>query len=157
MNDEQIVYLPLEKIEATRQPRTEFSEQSLRGLADTMTQVGLLQPIRVRREGEIYVVVAGERRLRAAKMSGRFTTIGAIVEQDELNAAAILHRQMVENCQKEDLAPPDMARGIKELMEQTGGTAADVASKLGFTRGTVAKLLALVDLPESIQNADSRR
>jgi len=151
MNEEQIVYLPLDKIEAAPQVRTEFSDESLRGLADTMTQVGQLQPIRVRREGDIFVVVAGERRLRAAKMSGRFTNIGAVVEQGELDAAAVLHRQLVENCQKEDLAPLDKARAIKELMERTGKSAAETASMLGLSCGTVSKLLALLDLPDQIQ------
>jgi ParB family chromosome partitioning protein len=152
MNQEQIVYLPLDQIEAAPQVRTEFSEESLRGLADTMAHVGQLQPVRVRREGEVYVVVAGERRLRAAKMSGRFSTIAAIIESSEMDATGVLHRQLVENCQKEDLKPLDKARAIKELMERTGNSAAETASMLGFSCGTVSKLLSLLNLPESIRS-----
>jgi ParB family chromosome partitioning protein len=151
MSQEQIVYLPLDKIEAAPQVRTEFSDESLHGLADTMTQLGQLQPIRVRREGDIHVVVAGERRLRAARLSRRFTTIAAIIEDGELDAAGVLHRQLVENCQKEDLKPLEKARAIKELMERTGKSAAETASMLGFSCGTVSKLLTLLELPEQIQ------
>ena len=152
MNQEQIVYLPLDKIEAAPQVRTEFTDESLHGLADTMTQLGQLQPIRVRREGDIYVVVAGERRLRAARLSGRFTTIAAIIESGELDVAGVLHRQLVENCQKEDLKPLDKARAIKELMERTGKSTTEVASMLGVASGTISKLLALLNLPEQIQS-----
>ena len=150
MNQEQIVYLPLDKIEAAMQARREFSEESLRGLADTIAKLGQLEPIRVRSENDIYVVVAGERRLRAAKMCG-FTTIAAIVEKDELDAAAVLHRQLVENCQTEDLKPLEKARAIAELMERTGKSASETAAMLGLSAATVSKLLAILELPKQIQ------
>ena len=79
------------------------------------------------------------------------TSLAAIIEGEDLDATAVQQRQIIANCQRDDFTPPDKARGIKELMERTSGSAADVASKLGFTRGTVAKLLALADLPELIQ------
>jgi ParB family chromosome partitioning protein len=151
MNEDKIEYLSLDRIEAAPQVRTEFPEESLQGLAETMLRVGQLQPIRVRREGDIFVVVAGERRLRAAKMSGRFATIAAIIEEGQLDTAAVLQRQLIENCQQEGLKPLEKARAIRELMERSGSSASETAAMLGLSAATVCKLLALVELPESIQ------
>jgi ParB family chromosome partitioning protein len=148
---EKIEYLPLDKVEAASQVRKDFDEDSLRGLADSLLSIGQQQPIRVRRDGDVFVVVNGERRLRATRMTGVSTTIAAIVETHELDSVAVQQRQIIDNCQRDDLTPMEKSQAVKELMTQTGWTAAEAAAKLGFSRGTLSKLLALADLPESIQ------
>ena len=150
MSQETIVYLLLEMVVATVQARTEFSEESLRGLADTLNAVGQLAPIRVRKEGDLYVIVDGERRYRAAKMAG-FTTIAAIIEEQDLAPAAVRHRQLVANCH-ETLTPMDTANAVAELMQETGWSAAEVASKIGMSQTAISKLLKLKQLPPAIQS-----
>jgi ParB family chromosome partitioning protein len=147
---ERILELPLEQVIATVQVRKEFSGESLHGLMGTLRTVGQLSPIRVRKEGDLYVIIQGERRYRATKMAG-FKTIAAIVEEQDLAPAAILHRQLVENCQRDNLTPMETAIAVAELMQETGWTATEVASNLGLSNATVSRLLALVRLPESIQ------
>jgi ParB family chromosome partitioning protein len=151
MAQEKIEYVPLDMIVATVQVRKEFSEESLRGLMASIMAVGLLVPIRVRKEGDLYVIVDGERRYRAAKMAGTFTTIAAIVEGQDLAPSAVQHRQLVANCQREGLTPMETAIAIRELMQETGWTAAEVASKLGMSQANVSKALALTELPPEIQ------
>jgi ParB family chromosome partitioning protein len=151
MTQERIEYIPIGDIEAAAQVRTEFSEESLQGMARSLLEVGQLQPIRVRREGDSFVVVDGERRVRAAKMTGKFTKIAAIIEERPLDAAEIEQRQIIANCQRDDLTPLEKARAIHDLMKLRGWNAGEVAAKLGFTGSMATKLLALVELPESIQ------
>ena len=116
-----------------------------------MLAVGQLVPIRVRKEGDLYVIVDGERRHRAAKMAGNFTTLAAIVEGQDLAPAAVQHRQLVANCQREGLTAMETANAIRELMRETGWTATEVASKLGMSPANVSKALALTELPPEIQ------
>ncbi len=149
MSQEKIAYLLLDVVVATIQARTEFSEESLRSLADTLAAVGQLAPIRVRKEGDLYVIVDGERRYRAAKMAG-FTTIAAIIEEQDLAVAAIRHRQLVANCH-ETLTPMDTANAVAELMQETGWSAAEVAAKIGMSQATISRLLTLKQLPPPIQ------
>lgn len=152
MTLEKIEYLPLDKIVAAVQVRKEFSEDLIRGLMESMLAVGQLVPIRVRKEGDLYVIVDGERRYRAMKMAGTFTTIAAIVEGQDLAPAAVQHRQLVANCQREGLTAMETANAICELMRETGWTAAEVASKLGMSPANVSKALALTELPSEIQS-----
>ncbi|MGA2253582.1 MAG: ParB/RepB/Spo0J family partition protein [Thermoguttaceae bacterium] len=151
MNEENIEYLPLDVVVATVQVRKEFSEESLRGLMESLLAVGQLVPIRVRKEGDLYVIVEGERRYRAAKMAGSFTTMAAIVEGQDLAPSAVQHRQIVANCQREGLTVMETAIAIRELMQATGWTAAQVASQLGMSQANVSKALALTELPPEIQ------
>ena len=151
MNQENIEYLPLDKVVVTVQVRKEFSEESLHGLMDSLLAVGQLVPIRVRKEGDLYVIVDGERRYRAAKMASTFTTIAAIVEGQDLAPAAVQHRQLVANCQREGLTAMETATAIRELMREAGWTAAEVASQLGMSQANVSKALALTELPPEIQ------
>lgn len=151
MSNEQIQYLPLDKIKAERQVRETFSEETIRGLAESMTGLQQLQPIRVRKVGDEYVIVDGERRYRAAKLAGR-PTIAAIVESKEVGEAETLHRQWVANCQREDLSPLEKARGLAKLMTLAGWSSTQAAAKLGLSNANVTRLLALLTLPQQIQD-----
>src|SRR4051794_38916321 len=89
-------------IRTARQVRESFD--GIDGLADTLSEVGQLHPIRVRKEGDYYLIVDGERRYRAAKQLG-WKTISCIVEQKDLSAGEVTQRQLIANCQREDLKP----------------------------------------------------
>ncbi len=151
MTQEQIIYAPFALILAAVQVRREFSEESLRGLKESLLAVGQLVPIRVRKEGNFFVIVDGERRFRAMQMAGTFETIAAIVEQEELTPAAVCHRQLVANVQRDGLSPLENSNALRELMAATGWTVRETASQVGMSPSSIAKLLALTQLPPDIQ------
>jgi len=147
--NEQIQYLPISKIVCERQVRDHIEEASLRELATTLKEVGQLQPIRVRKVGDKYVVLDGERRFHGANYAG-FQTIAAIIETQDLNEGQIIHRQLIANCH-EELKPMEKARAIARLMEVTGWSASESAKRLGMSNANVSRLLALLSLPAPIQ------
>ena len=128
------------------QPRTVFDEESLRALAASIERVGLQQPILVRESAEKghYVLVAGERRLRAHQMLGR-TTIPAIITRGRPEEVAL-----IENVQRVDLDAIDLARGLSRLMEQHSYTQAAVGSLIGCTEAEVSRRLSVLRLPEDV-------
>ena len=142
--------LPIDQIVSTKQVREIFDAESLAGLAETLGCHGLLQPIRVRKSGDRFVITDGERRFRAAKLAG-LTELDAIIEERELTSAEITERSLIANCQREDLTPLEKARGIDSLMSETGWNASEVAQRLGMSNATVSRLLTLLSLPEEIQ------
>jgi ParB family transcriptional regulator, chromosome partitioning protein len=148
--NEQIQYLPIGKIVCERQVRDHIEEASLRELASGLKEVGQLQPIRVRKVDDKYVVVDGEERLLAMREAG-FQTVAVIVETADLNEAQILQRQWIANCHRKDLKPMQKARAIARLMELTGWSAGETAKRLGTSDANVSRLLALLSLPASIQ------
>lgn len=150
MTQEQIIYLPFAMILAAVQVRREFSEESLQGLKESLLAVGQLVPIRVRKEGDFYVIVDGERRFRAMQLAGTFETIAAIVEQQDLAPAAVCHRQLVANVQREGLSPLECSNALRELMGATGWSVRETATKVGISAASVAKLLTLTQLPPEI-------
>jgi ParB family chromosome partitioning protein len=133
------------------QPRRLFSPESLEGLAASIRAQGLLQPILVRpkagEEGR-YQVVAGERRLRAARMAG-LERIPVIVRAVDDRSALTL--TLLENLQREDLRPIELAQGLKELVERFGLTQAELARGLGVSREHVSNTLRLLKLPEKVR------
>jgi len=146
--------VPIEKIRANpQQPRTAFAERELSELAESVRAVGILQPLIVRPEGDGYQLIAGERRLRAAKMAGLETVpiIERIASDDELLTLAL-----VENLQREDLNPIEKAKGFKELIERHNLTQEAAAKRLGKDRSTMANFIRLLDLPEAVQHVVSR-
>jgi len=154
--DEQIQYLPTDVIDRDPdQPRTEFDPESLHGMAETFKEVGLLDPIRVRRVDGRYLLVDGERRLRAAKIAG-FTTIAVIVEGKDLCRAEVALRQFIANCQREDLNLVDKSNALHGLMKDTGWNASTVARKVGKSNATISRLLGLDQLPEPIREKVNR-
>jgi ParB family transcriptional regulator, chromosome partitioning protein len=156
MNEEQIQYLTLDQIHRDPdQPRTEFDPESLHGLAEGLKEVGLLVPPRVRLIEGRYVLVDGERRLRAAKLAG-LTKIGVIVEGKDLSPEEVTLRQLIANCQREDLNHLDRSNAYHSLMERTGWTASTLAARLGSSSATVSRHLGLRQLPEPIREQVNR-
>jgi ParB family chromosome partitioning protein len=138
------------------QPRSRFDEGTIDELAASIRSYGLVQPVVVRRLASgSYKLVAGERRLRAAKRAGLEVVPAIVRDVDETGA---LELALVENLQREDLNPIDEARGYESLMELSGATQADVAERVGRDRSTVANAVRLLDLPPDVQDmlADGR-
>lgn len=131
-----------------RQPRGEFNQESLEGLAASIREVGVLQPIVVRRENGGYELVAGERRLRAAKLAGLATIPAVIRETDQ---AESLREALIENLQRDDLAPLEMAAAFQELLEDLEVSQDDLAGRLGFSRAHIANTIRLLHLPAEVQ------
>jgi ParB family chromosome partitioning protein len=133
-----------------KQPRTGFDAAAIEALAASIKAVGLLQPILVREGTDGYVLVAGERRLRAAKEAG-LTTIGAVIRDgsdDETN----LTEALVENLQREDLNVLEEAAAYHQLLEEYGITHDEIASQVGRSRSAVTNTLRLLQLPAPIQS-----
>jgi len=151
MSREVIQYLSPETIECDAQVREQFSDKELIALAVSIREQGVQQPIRVRRDGERFVVVVGERRLRAARMV-KLPEIPVIVEERQLCEADVLQRQLVENLQRVDLLPTERAKALKRLIETTGWQVKDAGAKCGLSASTATKLLSLLNLPADLQS-----
>ena len=125
------------------QPRRSFDEAALQGLAESLKQSGLIQPIVVRAVGEGYELVAGERRWRAAKLAG-LTRLPALLRRVDTAGQAQL--ALIENTQRADLNPIERALAYQSLLQQLGSTQEELAVRLGEDRSTVANHLRLLDL-----------
>ena len=136
------------------QPRTEFDEDGLTRLAESLKTRGQLQPIRVRwSEGQgAYIIVMGERRWRAATMAG-LSTLSCVVMDAPAASGELLALQLIENCLREDLAPIEQARAYKSLIDLNGWSARQLAGELAVNPATVTRALALLDLPSDVQEA----
>jgi ParB family chromosome partitioning protein len=131
-----------------RQPRTDFADETIDALARSIQEVGVLQPIVVRRGSEGYELVAGERRLRAARRAGLATIPAVIRESDDTEA---LREALIENIHREDLAPLEMAEAFRELLEELGVTQETLAERLGVSRPHIANTIRLLSLPRGVQ------
>lgn len=127
------------------QPRTDFSDNEIIALAESISQNGILQPLSVRRVGEKFELIAGERRLRAAKICG-FTVVPCIVHEISERHSAIL--ALVENIQRQDLSFFEEAAAIEKLINYYGMTQEDAALKLGKAQSTIANKLRLLRLTQ---------
>lgn len=125
------------------QPRKDFQDTEIEALAESIMQNGILQPLSVRRCGEGFELIAGERRLRAAKMCG-FTVVPCIVHEISDRNSAIL--ALVENIQRQNLSFFDEASAIEKLITYYGMTQEDAAAKLGKAQSTIANKLRLLRL-----------
>jgi len=130
------------------QPRTNFDEDSLERLADSIRSHGVVQPILVRRRGERYELIAGERRWRAAKIAG-LSKIPVVVK--EIPDEDLLEIALIENIQREDLNPIEEAQAYKKLIETVGLTQEALAGRLGRDRSYITNYLRLLRLPADIQ------
>jgi ParB family chromosome partitioning protein len=132
------------------QPRKDFDEDSLKELAESIRQQGIIQPIIVEKVFDSYTIIAGERRFRAAKMAG-LSEVPVIVrsfsEEEKLEIA------LIENVQREDLNPIEEAYAYKELMERNNLSQESLAQKIGKKRSTVANAVRLLKLPEDMQES----
>lgn len=140
--------IALDRIDVNpKQPRRIFSEEELASLADSIRQYGVLQPVVVRRAGERYELVVGERRLRASKRAGK-QTIPAVVA--DLASKDRLEVALVENIQRHDLNPIELALAFHELVE-AGSTQDEIGKRVGLQRSTIANHLRLLDLSSEQQ------
>ena len=132
------------------QPRTEFDEEALEELAESIRQLGLIQPITVKRSGDKYIIISGERRWRASQRAGLEAIPAYIREVDDTTLHAMA---LVENIQREDLNAIEISLGMQRLVEECGLTQEALAERLGKKRSTVANYLRLLNLPDEVQFA----
>lgn len=130
------------------QPRTEFTQASIDSLQDSIKQYGVLQPVLVRKTVKGYELIAGERRLRAAKQAG-LTTIPAIVR--EYNDAQMTEVALIENIQRENLNPVEEAQAYQHLLSDYGLTQDMLSRKIGRSRSHIANFLRLLNLTREVQ------
>ncbi len=141
--------IPTSAIRANpQQPRQYFDEETLAALAESIREVGVLQPVLVREQGDGFELIAGERRWRAARRVG-LQTIPAIIRHAD--DAAVLQQSIVENVQREELNPLEEAAAYQQLIEDFDLTHDDVANRVGKSRATVTNMLRLLQLPPAIQ------
>lgn len=141
--------LPLSDILPNKgQPRKNFDEDALNELADSIKQNGVLQPILVRKKGQRYEIVAGERRYQASKRAG-LSEIPVIIR--DISDEDVFKLALIENLQRSDLDPIEEAQGFKKLIEQTGMTQQELGQALSKSRPAIANALRLLDLPKEVQ------
>jgi ParB family chromosome partitioning protein len=147
------VELPIDSITPNpHQPRKDFDDKALQDLSASLRQSGVLQPVVVRRLGDGYQLVVGERRWRAAKLAG-ITRIPAVIR--EASDAESLELALVENLLREDLNPMEEAEAYQRLLAEFGWTQEELAQRVARDRSSVANCLRLLKLPDLIQ-ADLR-
>lgn len=128
-----------------KQPRTHWDEEEIQSLAASIREVGILQPIVVRRAGdEGYELVAGERRLRAAKVAGLATVPVVLRDTDD---ADLLREALIENIHREDLGPIELAEAFRQLLEDLGLKQEALAERVGVSRSHIANTIRLLQLP----------
>src|SRR5262249_19937285 len=145
--------IPVERL--TRdpsQPREVFDEAALQELVESIESLGVLQPIRVRWDEErgMYVILAGERRLRAARMAG-LKSVPCVIQEGELTESQRLIEQLAENIIRADLQPVEQARAFRRLMDLNGWSARQLAREMHIADANIVRALALLDLPEGVQ------
>ncbi len=134
-----------------RQPRRRFDETELGELAASIRKAGILQPVLVTREGERYRVLAGERRVRAARLAG-LTSVPVLVREGLQDRDHLL-LALVENVQRQDLTPLEEAEAYRHLKDDFGLTQEEVAERVGKDRSTVTNALRLLRLPPAVREA----
>ncbi len=147
-----VLNIPVEHIRPNpHQPRTEFNEEALNQLSHSIKRHGLIQPITVRYLGQKrFELISGERRLRATKLAG-IPEIPAYIR--EVNDEEIIAFALIENIQREELNPLEIALGYQRLIDECDYTQAEVAERVGKNRTTVTNMLRLLQLPDFIQAA----
>lgn len=144
-----LLEIPVEAVAPNpRQPRTTFEDEALDALALSIREVGVLQPIVVRKAGSGFELIAGERRLRAAKLAGLATVPAVIRESDD---AESLREALIENIHREDLNPIELAEAFRELLEELGLKQETLAERLGMSRSHIANTIRLLQLPTEVQ------
>jgi ParB family transcriptional regulator, chromosome partitioning protein len=144
-----MVRLPVFEIDSNpHQPRQEFDAKELQSLSESISTHGLLQPIVVRKQGERFELIAGERRLRAAQQAGWTEVPVNIIEADDRQTAELA---IIENLQRKDLNPLEKAASFHRYLEQYGCTQEELAGRLNLDRSTIANLIRLLELPEGVQ------
>ncbi len=147
----QIVEVSLEDIypNAT-QPRTYFDEKALEDLAQSIKALGVIQPITVRKDGERFEIISGERRYRASKLA-KLTSIPAYIRL--VNDQELLEMALVENIQREDLDSIEIALTYQRLLDEIGMTQENLSQRVGKERSTITNSIRLLRLTPAVQNA----
>jgi ParB family chromosome partitioning protein len=148
--------IPLERLRPNpQQPRRRFDDDALRELAESIRIHGVLQPLLVSEDGpDHYIVITGERRWRAAELAG-LSTVPAVIRERVADSEQ-LELALVENLQRRDLTPLEEARAFEHLRASLGLTQAEIATRVGMDRSTIANSLRLLKLPATIQNLVER-
>jgi ParB family chromosome partitioning protein len=142
--------LPISQVKGNpNQPRTVFDDETLSQLSESIKAAGVVQPVIVRHLGDGYELIAGERRLRAARLAGLKMIPAVIRDASDADSLALA---LIENISREDLNPIDTARAYANLQEDFGITQDVLASKLGRSRSAVANTMRLLDLPDEVQH-----
>ncbi len=149
--DDRVLQVPIEDIIPNRfQPRLAFDDASLQELAASIKQHGIIQPLVLRRVGEKYEIIAGERRYKAATMAG-LTAVPAVIKQmDDRTSAEVA---IVENVQRKDLTAIEEARSYKALLDKGYINQEDLAKKMGLSQSAISNKLRLLNLDEAVQDA----
>jgi ParB family transcriptional regulator, chromosome partitioning protein len=147
---ERVQKVPLDKIRPSAlQPRKQFSDESLRELADSIREQGIVQPLIVRPRGDAFELIAGERRWRAAQLLN-LSDVPVIAR--EADDRTVLELALIENLQRENLNPIEEALGYSQLSNQFELTQEQISAKVGKSRAAVANALRLLRLPRTIQD-----
>ncbi len=131
-----------------KQPRKQFNDEALNALAESIIENGIIQPLTVRPYGDVYQIVAGERRWRAAKIAGLSEVPVRIMELSDEQVALIA---LIENLQREDLNPIEEALGYQNLIDTYGIKQDEVAKRVGKARSTVTNSLRILTLPDDVK------
>ena len=147
--EESVKGLRLSDVEPNKdQPRHDFDAEKLSDLAESIKQHGVITPITVRRTGDTYQIIAGERRWRAARMAGLSEIPAIVLEADDKKTYELA---LIENLQREDLNPIEEAEGYFTLIERMGLTQSEASERIGRSRSTIANSIRLLALPEEIK------
>lgn len=131
-----------------KQPRSRFDDETLNELAASIREVGILQPIVVRRTGQGYEVVTGERRLRAAKLAGLAMVPVVLRDSDDSD---LLREALIENIHREDLNPVELGEAFRQLLDELGLKQEELADRVGVSRSHIANTIRLLALPLEVQ------
>lgn len=141
--------LPISKIKPNpKQPRHSFDENALEELADSIKQNGILQPLLVRKVGQTYQIVAGERRYQAAKRAG-LKEVPVVIK--DISDEDVFKLALIENLQRSDLSPIEEAQGYRQLIDENGLTQEQLGKALSKSRSAITNTLRLLDLPVEVQ------
>ncbi|MBQ0126159.1 MAG: ParB/RepB/Spo0J family partition protein [Clostridiales bacterium] len=149
-DDENVRVVRLSEIEPNAsQPRKTFDPEELASLAESISEYGVIQPITVRRVGDMYEIIAGERRWRAARMAGLSEVPVVVISADDKKASEIA---LVENIQRKDLNPIEESEAFASLINEYGLTQEEVGRRVGRSRSAITNALRLLELPEEVRD-----
>lgn len=149
-NDNSVLEVDINKIEPNKnQPRKVFDNEKLSELAESIKEIGIVQPVVVKKNGDFFIIVAGERRWRAAREAGLKTVPVIIKDYDEF---ASLEASLIENIQREELNPLEEALAYKRFHEEYNFNQETIAKKVGKSRAAVANSMRLLNLDKRVQN-----
>lgn len=149
VSEEIVKGLRISEIEPNpNQPRRDFDTEKLDALAESIRQHGVITPITVRKTGDTYQIIAGERRWRASRMAGLSEIPAIILDADDQKSYELA---LIENLQRDDLNPIEEAEGYRTLIERLGLTQVEASEKVGISRPAIANSMRLLSLPEKLQ------